>query len=120
MLMRQQIATKYAKEISNKLITMPIDKNISLEELKHHVFHLFVVRTENRDEFQSHMSKYKVDTMIHYPIPPHKQDAYLNYNSLSFPITEKIHREVVSLPMGPTMDNADISRVIEAANSYNG
>ena len=99
---------------------MPIDKNISLENLKHHVFHLFVVRVENRDKFQSHMSKHNVDTMIHYPIPPHKQDAYLNYNSLSLPITEKIHKEVVSLPMGPTMDNADISRVIEAVNSYNG
>lgn len=119
-LLRQQIAIKYAKEIKNNLISLPIDKNISLKDLKHHVFHLFVVRVENRDKFQSHMSKHQVDTMIHYPIPPHKQDAYSNYNSLSFPITEKIHKEVVSLPMGPTMDNADISRVIEAVNSYNG
>jgi dTDP-4-amino-4,6-dideoxygalactose transaminase len=119
-LIRQQIAIKYAKEIKNNLITMPIDKNISLEDLKHHVFHLFVVRVKHRGEFQSHMSKHKVETMIHYPIPPHKQDAYLNYNNLSFPITEKIHKEVVSLPISPIMDNADISRVIKAANSYNG
>ena len=118
-LLRQQVAIQYAKEIKNDLITLPIDKNISLKNLKHHVFHLFVVRVENRDEFQSHMSEHKVGTMIHYPIPPHKQKAYLNYKNLSFPITEKIHREVVSLPMGPTMDNTDISRVIEAANSYN-
>ncbi len=119
MLLRQQIAIKYVKEIKNNLITMPIDKNISLENLKHHVFHLFVVRVKNRGKFQSHMSKHKVETMIHYPIPPHKQDAYLNYKNLSFPITEKIHKEVVSLPISPAMDNADISRVIEAANSYN-
>lgn len=117
-LSRKKIAVKYANEINNKLICMPISRDFIPKQLKHHVFHLFVIRVLDRNGFQSHMKKNGIDTMIHYPIPPHKQRAYFDYSKLSLPITEKIHQEVVSLPMGPTMKSKDIDTIIEAVNAY--
>ena len=117
-LLRKKIAVKYANEINNKLICMPISRDLIAEQLKNHVFHLFVIRVKDRDGFQSHMKKNGIGTMIHYPIPPHKQNAYCDYNKLSFPITEKIHQEVISIPIGPTMENIEVDEVIKVINSF--
>jgi len=82
------------------------------------VFHLFVIRTENRTELQDYLLQNGIETMIHYPIPPHQQKALAAWNALSFPITEKIHREVLSLPMSPVMTEEEVSLVIQIINHY--
>ena len=79
---------------------------------------MFVVRTENRDNLQKHLADKGIQSMIHYPIPPHKQKAYSEWNGLSMPITEKIHREVLSIPISPVMSDEEVSIVIEVLNAY--
>ena len=85
---------------------------------KSHVFHIFAVRTENRDEFQKYLADNDIQTLIHYPIPPHKQECYKEWNSLSFPITEKIHREILSLPISPVMTEEEVQKVVDVVNKY--
>jgi dTDP-4-amino-4,6-dideoxygalactose transaminase len=82
------------------------------------VFHLFVVRVKNRAAFQAHLKAAGIDTLIHYPIPPHQQQAYRDYQHLSLQLTETIHQEVVSLPMGPTMGMANATKVIASCNLF--
>ena len=82
------------------------------------MWHLFVIRTSNRQEFQDYLEKNGVQTLIHYPIPPHKQAAYKTYNSLSFPLTEQIHDEVVSLPLSSVMTQEEVEMVVIAVNQY--
>jgi len=118
-LLRKKIAIKYAQNIKNSLVTMPITHENTLNSLSNHVFHLFVVRVNNREAFQLHLKSNGIDTMIHYPIPPHKQKAYIKYRHLLLPITEKIHKEVVSLPISSTMSNIEINNVIQTVNSFN-
>jgi dTDP-4-amino-4,6-dideoxygalactose transaminase len=113
---RRSIAKRYlaAFEGANNLI-LPFVPN------QHEpVWHLFVIRVPNRDAFQKHMNDAGIGTLIHYPIPPHEQKAYADLASLDLPITTRIHKEVVSLPMGPTMSNEDVKRVIEAVKKYSG
>ena len=110
---RKTIAKSYIDKMINPLITLPQFKN---EE--EHVWHLFVVRTSHRNELQKHLAKNGVQTLIHYPIPPHKQKALAQYGHLSLPITEKIHEEVLSLPMGPTLSTEEVSNVISAINTF--
>lgn len=112
-LIRRRIASVFNMEIKNPLITTP---SIDIEE--QHVWHLYVIKTAHRDKFVEHMSKANINTLIHYPIPPHKQQAYKEYNSLYLPITENIHNEVVSLPMDPTMNNDEIKRIVEVVNEF--
>lgn len=83
-----------------------------------HVWHLFVIRTLERDKLQRYLYDNGIETLIHYPIPPHKQQAYKEWNELSLPITEKIHREVLSLPIGPVMTMDEVNMVIEKINNY--
>ena len=83
-----------------------------------HVFHLFTVRCERRDELQQHLSAMGVQTLIHYPIPPHKQEAYCEWNHLSLPITERIHSQILSLPISPVMTDEEVKEVIESVNSF--
>lgn len=111
---RREIAEQYISGITNPKIILPNSPSESNE----HVWHLFVIRTEERDELQKYLSENGVQTLIHYPIPPHKQKAYKYYNHLSFPITEKIHNEVLSLPISPVMDDNDINKVIALINAY--
>lgn len=111
---RRVIAEKYISEIKNPKIILP--ENPSDKE--EHVWHVFVVRTENRDALQSYLSDNGVQTIIHYPTPPHKQEAYKEWNDLSFPISEKIHNEVLSLPISPVMTNEEIDIVIKIMNDY--
>jgi dTDP-4-amino-4,6-dideoxygalactose transaminase len=110
---RKTIAKRYLSEIKNDKIILP-----TCDSSDNHVFHLFVIRTNNREHLQSYLSENEIETMIHYPIPPHKQSAFAIWNSLSFPITEQIHKEVLSLPISPIMTNEEIDFVIEKINSY--
>ncbi len=111
---RRDIAKRYISEISNPTIILPENPTDENE----HVWHLFVIRTENRDDLQKYLTENKVQTLIHYPIPPHQQQAYKEWNDLSFPISEKIHDEVLSLPISPVMDYADVDRIIELLNQF--
>jgi dTDP-4-amino-4,6-dideoxygalactose transaminase len=117
-LVRQQIAVAYAQGITNPLVTLPIAPSSTVASLQNHVFHLFVVRVKNRAAFQAHLKAVGIDTLIHYPIPPHQQQAYRDYQHLSMPLTETMHQEVVSLPIGPTMGMADVAEVIAAVNTF--
>ena len=110
---RQEIANRYRNEITNSLIQLP-----QWKKDEHHVFHLFVIQTKSRDKLQHYLMENNIQTVIHYPIPPHKQPAYTQWNSLSLPLTEEIHQQVLSLPIDPTMTNSDISNVINAINEY--
>lgn len=110
---RREISKYYRDNINNEKITLP-----STYDESAHVWHVFAVRTNNRDHFQKYLAENGIQTVIHYPIPPHKQPAYQEWNHLSFPITEKIHREVVSLPISPVMTDAAIEEVVDIVNKY--
>ena len=110
---RRIIAKRYLSEIKNDKITLPFYDN-SLN----HVFHLFVIRSGNRTELQKFLSENSIQTVIHYPIPPHQQKALSNCNHLSFPITEKIHDEVLSLPMSPVLTAVEVDYIIKILNQF--
>lgn len=111
---RREIAKQYISEIKNPKIILPENPKDENE----HVWHLFVIRTQQRNALQKYLIEKGVQTLIHYPIPPHKQEAYKEWNDLSFPITEKIHEEVLSLPISPVMENAEVNEVIEILNKF--
>ena len=113
---RRTIAKRYLSEIKNDKIILP---TVSLRGTEQsHVFHLFVIRTESRNELQRFLLENGIQTMIHYPIAPHQQKAFSNWNHLSFPITEKIHKEVLSLPISPVMTMDEVSTVIQKLNAW--
>jgi dTDP-4-amino-4,6-dideoxygalactose transaminase len=116
---RRQIAVEYARNIKNPLLVLPIDSKTTVDNLSDHVFHLFVVRVRRRAAFQEYLKSVGINTLIHYPIPPHLQKAYRCYNILNFALTEKIHNEIVSLPISPTMTTSEVQQVINACNNYN-
>ena len=115
---RRKVAQAYMDGICNPAITLPLESGTSVLALSSHVWHLFVVRCQQREAFQSHLKAAGIDTLIHYPIPPHQQQAYKAYNELQLPLTEAIHREVVSLPIGPTMGTGDVDKVVQAVNAF--
>ena len=110
---RSKIAKKYCNEIRNKFINLP---KFSADE--EHVWHLFVIKTEYRTALQKFLEDRKIQTLVHYPIPPHKQVAYSEWNNISLPITERIHEQVLSIPMDPTMTDDMVSTVIDALNEF--
>ncbi|WP_214847326.1 DegT/DnrJ/EryC1/StrS family aminotransferase [Exiguobacterium sp. s193] len=110
---RQEIASYYLKEIKNADIIVPINK---IE--KEHVWHLFVLMVENRDDFQKYLLENKIETMIHYPIPPHKQLAYEELNKEEYKITEKIHKKIVSIPLNPNLSELEVSKIVNVINRY--
>jgi dTDP-4-amino-4,6-dideoxygalactose transaminase len=114
---RQSIAKRYLSEIKNDKISLP---QLSLRGTKQagHIFHLFVIRTQNRNDLKEYLLKNDIETLIHYPIAPHKQNALKMYNHLSFPITEKIHDEVLSLPISSVLTNDEVSFIIKILNEY--
>lgn len=114
---RRQIANLYFNGIKNPLVKLPL-MDIDAEMCEQHVWHLFVIRTKNREALQKYLADNGVQTLIHYPIPPHKQQAYKEWNDLSFPISEQIHAEVISLPIGPTLSWEDAEKVIQLCNSF--
>lgn len=87
-------------------------------ESKEHVWHLFVIRTDKREKLKQYLLDNGIQTLIHYPIPPHKQKAYRYYNHLSFPMTENIHEEVLSLPISPVMTEDEVATVIKIINQF--
>ncbi|MFW1815212.1 DegT/DnrJ/EryC1/StrS family aminotransferase [Acinetobacter guillouiae] len=114
---RRKIANLYLTEIINPLIKLPLS-DINAEELQQHVWHLFVIKTEHREALQKYLADNGVQTLIHYPIPPHKQQAYKEWNNLSYPISEQIHAEVLSLPIGPTLSLEEAKKVIQLCNAF--
>lgn len=110
---RKSIAKRYIEKIANPKIVLP---KISVWDA--HVFHIFPVLCERRDELQKYLEGNEIGTNIHYPIPPHKQECYKQWNELSFPITEKIHSEELSLPMSPALTDEQVDYVIEIINSW--
>lgn len=110
---RREIADYYNARITNDLVVLPQPR---LPDA--HVWHIYGVRVANRDQFQQHLTAAGVQTLIHYPTPPHKQQAYREWNELSFPITEKIHAEIISLPISPVMTNDEVEAVVNAVNGW--
>ena len=110
---RIEIAKRYISEIKNDRILLP-----KFSGKDDHVFHLFVICTKERDELMDYLKDKKVGCLIHYPIPPHKQEALKEFNHLSFPVAEKIHDEVLSLPMSPVLTDEEVSRVIDVLNEF--
>jgi dTDP-4-amino-4,6-dideoxygalactose transaminase len=110
---RRAVAKRYMIEIKNDKLFIP-----ELTDWNSHVFHLFPVLVERRNEFQKYLTDNGIQTLIHYPIPPHKQHCYEEYAHLSFPITERIHDNELSLPMSPTLKNEEVSHIIEVINKW--
>ncbi|EPP8196542.1 DegT/DnrJ/EryC1/StrS family aminotransferase [Campylobacter lari] len=108
---RKEIADYYMKNIKNKNIILP---KIDID----HVWHLFVIRTKFRDKLQKYLNENNIQTIIHYPIPPHKQECYKDFNNLSLPITEQIHNEVLSLPISPVMTQEEVKCIIDVINNW--
>jgi len=117
---RRKLAAVYLKEITNKDVELPVPQNpeFKFEDNKEHVWHLFVIRHPQRDRLQAYLEENGIQSLIHYPIPPNKQLAYKELNTLDFPITNTIHDEVLSLPLSPVMPENEVYKVIEALNNF--
>ncbi len=111
---RRAIAKRYLKEINNPKIVLPSTPKSE----KEHVWHVFVVRTEARNELIQHLKKEGIHTLIHYPIPPHKQVALEEFSDLALPWTEEIHNTILSIPISPVMTTMQVDRVIKSLNDY--
>jgi dTDP-4-amino-4,6-dideoxygalactose transaminase len=112
---RREIANYYLKNIENKNIVLPM-----VRKNDNHVWHLFVIRTKNRDQFQKYLSENDIQTLIHYPLAPHKQNAYKDWNNESYPISEQIHDGVLSLPISPILEIKDAHKIVNIINEYEG
>jgi dTDP-4-amino-4,6-dideoxygalactose transaminase len=110
---RRSVARRYRDGIRHPRIMLP---DTPREEL--HAWHLFVVRCTDRDALQRHLLAHGIQTQVHYPVPPHRQPAYASLHHLRLPLTERLHDEVLSLPMGPTLSSDDVARVINVCNSF--
>lgn len=116
---RREIAKFYCKNINNERIILPIDESeLSIQDNNSHVWHLFVIRVAERDRLQRYLNDNGIQTVIHYPVPPHKQPAFKEWNNWSFPITERIHNEVLSLPIGSHLSNDELQLIVEKINTY--
>jgi dTDP-4-amino-4,6-dideoxygalactose transaminase len=116
---RQCIAAMYNEGIDNPSIALPIQNSeLSIENYESHVWHLFVIRTQVREKLQAYLNDQGVQTLIHYPIPPHKQNAYKVIECSQLPLTEELHEQVLSLPISPVVSNDDVSRVIDLVNEF--
>lgn len=111
--LRRQVAKFYIDNIKNPIIIAP-----EVSDWEAHVFHIFPIRCKERDSLQQYLVNNGIQTNIHYPIPPHLQECYKEWNALSFPITEQIHREELSLPMSPVMEEQEILKIVEVLNNW--
>lgn len=111
---RKAVAKKYIEGIKNPEIILP-----QVYDWDSHVFHIFPIRTKYRDELQKYLTDNGVQTLIHYPIPPHKQECYKEWNDRSYPITEQIHAEELSLPISPVLEEEEVHTVIDLLNNWN-
>lgn len=110
---RQEIADYYLKNIKNSKILLP-----RAGDTDEHVWHLFVIRTANRNQLQSYLQENGIQTLIHYPTPPHLQECYVDFKDSSLPITEQIHKEVISLPISPVMSKEEVSKISNIINLF--
>ena len=110
---RTQIAKRYSQNIRNTAVTLPEWPSNATP-----AWHLYVVRTPERDHFQKYLEGKGISTVIHYPVAPHKQAAYKEWSSLSLPVAEKLHNEVLSLPLSPVMTDEQVQKTISAVNEY--
>ena len=111
--LRKQVAKRYIAGIHNPKIILP-----KIFDWQQHVFHLFPIRCVERDSLQNYLTEKNIGTLIHYPIPPHKQECYAEWNNMVLPITEKIHAEELSLPMSPTLTEVQIQWVVDCINKF--
>lgn len=111
---RKTVAKKYIDEIKNPNIILP-----KIKDWDSHVFHIFPIRTKHREQLQKYLEENGVQTNIHYPIPPHKQECYKDWNNRSFPVTEQIHAEELSLPMSPVLTEHEVNKIVDLLNSFN-
>jgi dTDP-4-amino-4,6-dideoxygalactose transaminase len=110
---RRRVARRYRDGIRHPHIRFP---DVTREE--RHAWHLFVVRCAERDALRQHLQAQGIQTQVHYPVPPHRQPAYPSLQAVRLPLTERLHEEVLSLPMGPTLRDGDVDRVIDACNAF--
>ncbi|WP_053975776.1 DegT/DnrJ/EryC1/StrS family aminotransferase [Mangrovimonas xylaniphaga] len=110
---RRSVARRYLSEVNNSKIKLPF-----YDGSDNHVFHVFVVEVENRDHFSKYLDVNAIGWLIHYPTPPHRQKALINFCNLSLPLTDQIHQKVISIPMSPVMEDKEVSRVIDILNAY--
>jgi dTDP-4-amino-4,6-dideoxygalactose transaminase len=117
---RRRIANIYLQNIKNPLIKLPLKSEIDVNNFKSHVWHLFVIQLESRDSLQNYLIDHQIQTLIHYPIPPHYQTAYKDsyFYKQSLPITEKIHQQVLSLPISSATTEHQAYYVSEIINRY--
>jgi len=116
---RKDIAQYYLENIKNPEIVLPtLEEGTPASQSKAHVWHLFVIRTRNREKLQKYLTDNGIQTLIHYPIPPHKQEAYKEFNHLTFPLTEQIHNEVLSLPISQVMTQQEVQHVVDTINKF--
>ena len=111
--LRKEVAKYYLENIKNPKILLP-----KVFDWNQHVFHIFTIRCEERDRLQQYLSDNGIQTNIHYPIPPHKQECYKEWNEMSLPVTEIIHSTELSLPMSPVMTGEEIQFVVEVINNW--
>ena len=111
--LRRKVARYYIDNIKHKNIKLPV-----IQDWEAHVFHLFPIFSSRRDELQRYLNDNGVQTLIHYPVPPHKQKCYKDWNHLTFPITEQIHNEELSLPMSPILTKDDVIKIVEVINKW--
>ncbi len=114
---RREIAEDYIKNINNTSITLPIIEG-EISTNQSHTWHLFVIRTTEREKLREFLHQKGIQSLIHYPIPPHKQRAYKEFNHLDLPITEQIHREILSLPISPVLTRSETSEIINTLNDF--
>ena len=112
-LLRRKVAQYYVAHITNPEIITP-----TVKDWESHVFHIFPIRCKRRDELQKYLAENGIQTIIHYPIPPHQQECYKDWSSLTFPITETIHNEELSLPMSPVMTEEEVKEVVDVLNHF--
>lgn len=112
---RREIAARYLHDIRHPQMTLPV-----VSANNEAVWHVFVIRSNARDALQNYLNNAGIGTLIHYPLPPHRQQAYREWNDRSYPITEAIHREVLSLPISPVMSDQQVSSVVSACNAWPG
>lgn len=110
---RKEVAKYYLDNIHHSEVILPI-----VNDWDAHVFHLFVIRSLRRDDLLKHLNDQGVQALIHYPVPPHKQKAYIEWNHLHLPITERIHTEVISLPISQVITDNEMKIVVDAVNSF--
>ncbi len=111
---RRQIARIYYDGIQNPLITLPT-RPAQAEE---HVYYVFPIRCPDRETLQRYLQDCGIQTLIHYPVPPHRQEAFREWNTQRYPVTERIHREILSLPISPLMTDEQVKRIVHALNEF--